>query len=171
MAIDDAKFEQIAAPLPAESRYRNLLRGVLDKLPEGWDEFRTVGVELGAGTPRGLASALRLEAIEDADEVDEVRAEQTWIVTLYPERLDSLSDAAVTWAIAHELGHVASGCRCGEMVQGDRGLTRVRGTSDEYREISPTEVQSNERVADAIGRAWGFWHEEECFERETQTMT
>jgi hypothetical protein len=163
-------FDVVAAPLPQDSRYRRLLRRVMERLPEGWDEFRTFGVELEAGAPRGLASALRFEALESNDDEDEARTEQTWVITLYPEKLDGLSDDAVVWAIAHELGHVASGCRCGENF-GGRQMTRAWGTDDTYREITPTENESNERTADAIGRAWGFWHEEECFQRETAAST
>jgi hypothetical protein len=169
--IDELKFMMIAAPLPADSRYRPLLRQVLDRLPEGWDEFRTFGVEPQAGAPvQGYASAYRIEEIESADGQDEARTEQMWVVTVYPEWLDRFSDEAVRWVIVHELGHVASGCRCGVVI-GGRRMTRAWGTEDTYRDLTPAEAEANERTADAIGRAWGFWSEEEQFKREVANLT
>jgi hypothetical protein len=165
--MDEMKFGIIAAPLPADSRYRALLRRVVEKLPDGWDEFRTYGVELEAGKPKGHASALRFEAVESHGGEDEARSEQTWVVTLYPEWLDGFNDTAVMWVIAHELGHVASGCRCGIVVDGRR-MTRAWGTEDSYREIGDAEAEFNERMADSIARAWGFWQEEAAFEETTR---
>ena len=84
----------IAVALPVASRYRVLLRRVLDLLPSGWDEFRTFGVLLEAGSV-GYASALGYKAVESHDGEDETHTEETWIVTLYPEWLDPLGDEAV----------------------------------------------------------------------------
>jgi len=143
---------------------------VLERLPEGWDEFRTFDVQLEPGKPRrGYASAFRFEAFESGGDCDEARSEQTWVVTFHPEWLDGFNDLAVMWTIAHELGHVASGCRCGSLVMGGRPMTRVRGLEEEsYREVTAAEQMFNERMADAIARAWGFWREEEAFEKMFQ---
>jgi hypothetical protein len=124
---------------------------------------------VGQGAP-GYACALRFEEVEDLDPDDlEGHGEQLWQVTLYPALLDKLSDPAVGWVIAHELGHVASGCVCGIVIDG-RPVTRIPGTTDQYREISPAEKHKNEGLANAIARAWGFWEEEEAFRAEEERL-
>jgi hypothetical protein len=97
-------------------------------------------------------------------------AEQLWLVTLYPAWLDGLSDAAVRWAIAHELGHAASGMACGSLVISGRRYTKVSVGEDEYRKITPEDEEGSEKIADAIVRAWGFWAEEEAFEEEAPRL-
>jgi len=159
--MDDRTFAMIAVALPVASRYRVLLRRVLDLLPNGGDEFRTFGVLLEAGKSVGYASALR--AVESHDGEYETHSEETWIVTLYPEWLDPLGDEAVMWVIAHELGHVAAGCPCGVVSADGRPVARLRSTVDTYREIGDLEVAVNEGTADAIARDWGFWQEEAAF--------
>jgi Zn-dependent peptidase ImmA (M78 family) len=86
---------------------------------------------------------------------------------LYPALLDKFSDAAVRWVIAHELGHVASGCVCGAFVIDGRRMTPVLGT-DQYREITDIEEDYNEQLANAVARAWGFWSEEQTFRAEEE---
>lgn len=161
--MDEMKFATIAAPLPAGSRYKVLLRRVLEQLPDGWDDFRTFGVLLGEGRPVGYACALRFEGVETHEGEDEAHSEQTWVVTLYPEWLDHLSDAAVMWVIAHELAHVASGCPCGIATSDGRRITRLWGTVDTYRELGDLEVEVNEGTANVIARDWGFSQEETAF--------
>jgi hypothetical protein len=165
--MDDLKLAVIAGGLPG--RYGSMLRQVHERLPAGWDSPREFVVCVEAGTP-GYACALRFEEIEDLDP-DEIEGheEQVWTVTLYPEVLDRFSDAAVRWVIAHELGHVASGCVCGVVI-GARPMTRLPGTVDEYREITDTEQRENERIANAIARAWGFWSEEAAFRDEEKRL-
>jgi len=142
---------------------------VFDRLPPGWDEPRTFTVEIGPGS-YGYGSALRFEEVEDLAPDDlEGHGEQVWAVTLYPALLDNLSDSAVRWVMAHELGHVASGCVCGIVIDG-RAVTRIPGTTDQYREISPVEKDNNERLANAIARAWGFWAEEQEFRAEEERL-
>ena len=150
----------VAVALPPGSRYRVLLRRVLDLLPSGWDEFRTFRVLLEADRPVGYASTLRHEVIE---KYHGEKQTQTWEVTLYPDWLDPLSDQAVMWVIAHALGHVASGSPCGLVSVDGRRITGLRGTVDTHREIGDLEVEVNEGTADAIARDWGFWQEEAAF--------
>jgi peptidase M48-like protein len=168
MTPEEMKFEGCAGTL--SGRYRTLLREVVDRLPNGWDEPRTFTCATEHGSP-GYACALRFEEIEDMDPNDlEGHSEQVWAVTFYPELLDKFSDAAVRWVIAHELGHVASGCVCGAIVVDGRAMTRIPGTTDQYREIDAVEKDHNERLANAIARAWGFWSEEQAFRAEKERL-
>jgi hypothetical protein len=88
------------------------------------------------------------------------------MVTLYNQQLFGLSDAAVKWAIAHELGHVASGLPCGSLGMGGLGYTRT--SENVYRAITEDERERHEFVADAIARAWGFWEEEQVWVNEVE---
>jgi hypothetical protein len=161
--MDERSFARIAGALPEGSRYRGLLRRVLDWLPNGWDKFQTFAVVLGAGKPVGYASALRYKTIESHDGEDKTHSEQTWLVTLYPEWLDPLSDQAVMWVIAHELGHVTSGHPCGVVTADGQRITRLWSTVHSYRELGDLEAEVNEGTADAIARDWGFHQEEAAF--------
>jgi Peptidase family M48 len=163
----EAKFQMVAGAL--SGRYKAVVREVLQRLPDGWDEPRTFAIGIEQGSP-GYACALRFEEVETMDPDDlEGHGEQDWQVTLYPALLDKLSDQAVRWVIAHELGHVASGCVCGIVING-RAHTRIPGTTDQYREISTAEKERNERLANAIARAWGFWTEEQAFRAEEERL-
>ena len=71
-------------------RYRRLVREVLQRLPDGWaggEEWSVTVADDPAA--RGFAYA------------------RGAAVTLLPSKLDTLSDPACRWAIAHEFGHVA----------------------------------------------------------------
>jgi hypothetical protein len=163
MTPEDMKFVICAGGL--SGRYRALFREVLDRLPNGWDDLRTFVFGIEQGTP-GYGCALRFEEGEDLARDDiEGHGEPDWAVTLFPALLHRISDPAVRWVIAHELGHVASGCACGIVIDG-RPVTLIPGTTDQYREISPVEKDHNERLANAIARAWGFWEEERAFRAE-----
>jgi hypothetical protein len=170
--LAEIRFQAVAAALP-EGRFRRLLREVFDRLPDGWDTYRTWTVELSEQMPtKGYASCLRLEEEEgDTTAIIEGHREQNWIVTLYTPWLDRLSDRAALWAIAHELGHVASGMACGSLVISGTAYTRVSSSEDQLREITPEEREAREKVADVIARAWGFSFEEEAFEEEAQNLT
>jgi hypothetical protein len=153
-------------------RYREIVAGVLARLPDGWDYYRTVSFAVLETKPeRGYASCLREEALESSDDAPAIEGhhEQCWTVSLYTPWLDRMSEAAVAWVVAHELGHVASGMACGELVLGGRPFTRIVDSDDQYREITPAEKDAGEKIADAIARAWGFWIEEEAFEEECGT--
>lgn len=112
--------------------------------------------------PSVYAGALRLEEYETSS--DDPWGEQIWVVTLYDQQLSDLSDAAVKWVIAHELGHVASGLPCGSLSIGRLGYTRT--SENVYRAITGAERELHEFVADAIARAWGFWEEEQVWVKE-----
>ncbi len=157
-----------------EGRSRRLLRRVLERLPVGWDHYRTFDVELLSDKPsRGYGSCRRDEALEASadDLLLEGHAEQCWAVTLYQPWLDAFSDDAALWIIAHELGHVASGMACGTVVVGGVAYTRMAGTDDDYRPVTPEDRAGGEKIADAIARAWGFWAEEEAFAWEDERLT
>jgi hypothetical protein len=166
--MEDHHFQTIAAKVP-EGRYRTLLRQVLDRLPEGWDDYRTFDVQLSDEMPeRGYASARRDEALESGNEdpIVEDNTAQVWEIILYRPWLDRFPDEAVAWVIAHELGHVASGIPCGIGTNEGSPITRIPGTLDEYRLITPEERARHEGTADGIARDWGFSHEQEAFESE-----
>jgi hypothetical protein len=171
--MNEHASEAIASALPP-GRYRDVLRQVLTRLPEGWDHYRTLSVELSLDKPeRGYANSLREEELEapDDDPLIEGHNEQVWAVTLFQPWLDALSDPSVMWVIVHELGHVASGMACGSMAIGGKPYTRVSGTTDQYRERTTEEISGGEKIADAVARAWGFWIEEEAFEAEASRLT
>jgi hypothetical protein len=171
--MEDQSIASVIASVP-EGRYRSLLTIALRRLPEGWDYYRTADVELSGEKPaRGYASAHRLTELEAPidDPKIEGHHEQVWVVTLYSPWRDGFSDEAVLWIIAHEFGHVASGMACGSLMLGGRPHTRVSGHRDVYREILPAETAVGEKIADAIGRAWGFWSEEEQFDRDVAKLT
>ncbi len=130
------------------ARYRRIVTDVLWRLPEAWDAAREWSVEISAETtPRGYASA-RHEDESDGE------IEQVWIVTLYPELLDRLSDAACRYIIAHEFGHVASGLSMGCIsIYGTR-YSPVKGTANEFEEVTSTDDQ--EDVANLMAMDWGF---------------
>jgi predicted metalloprotease len=75
-----------------------------------------------------------------------------------------LSDVAIKWVIAHELGHVASGLSCESLSIGGLGYTRT--SENVYRAITGAERELHELVADAIAHAWGWWEEEKVWVKE-----
>lgn len=95
---------------------------------------------------------------------DGVEPDQGWIVTLYRRNLDTLSDAAVGWVIAHELAHVASGLQTGSIVVGGVPLTQTgRG------QYNPAPSQeTHEDAADGIAFQWGFSNELQSYLTEIQ---
>jgi hypothetical protein len=156
-----------------DARIAALVHSVLERLPDSWDLYRTFDFELSDLKPDvGYASCLREEEAESGPlpGMPEGHHEQCWTVTLYRPWLAVFSDEASRWIIAHELGHVASGIACGSLVFGGRPYTRMSGTTDQYREVTPEEKQGGEKIADAIARAWGFWLEEEAFASEAQGL-
>lgn len=164
-------IEFTIAGLP-EGRYRSFVRRILERLPAGWDHYRTLDFEVSDEKPaRGYASSLRDEEIE-SERVSSIEGhhEQCWTVTLYRPWVDQLSDTAASWVIAHELGHVAAGMACGSLIVSGRPHTRVSVADDVYREITAEEQAAGEKIADAVGRAWGFWLEEERFEEEARRL-
>ena len=90
-----------------------------------------------------------------------IHSEQCWTITLYEQSLSGLSDDAVKWVIAHELGHVAAGVPCASWGVGEIRLTKI--TADISRLIMADETEMHEFIADTIARAWGFWDEEEAW--------
>ena len=148
------------------TRYRDLARGVLERLPQGWDDNRTYSIEVPTEEPPmpGVcASAQRIEELES----ETPDSEQCWIVKLYDQKLSGLSDAAIKWIIAHELGHVKSGLPCGSISIAGMGLTKVDAEPGQYRLIMPKEKDNHEVVADLIARDWGFTAEEKiCLDEQ-----
>src|SRR5688572_6258927 len=102
------------------SRYYQLAEAVLNRLPE------TYNFELSdwlPSVPGGYGSALREEELETETEM--IHSEQRWTITLYEQSLSGLSDDAVKWVIAHELGHVAAGVPCASWGVGEIRLTKI----------------------------------------------
>jgi len=155
------RIETSIAPLKG-SRYYELARQVLERLPDGWDYYREYVLQVSESPPQkagGLAASLRLE--ENETSPDDPWGEQVWEVTLYHKQLFDLPDPAIKWVIDHELGHVASGVPCGSLTAGSIAYTRT--SENIYRPITKDEREAGEFVADAIARAWGWWEEEQTF--------
>jgi|HubBroStandDraft_6_1064221.scaffolds.fasta_scaffold53640_5 hypothetical protein len=132
----------------AYGRYRNLLRHVLERLPAGWNYDRSLTVEVSRRTlNHRYASAFREVGCASltGPSVSAPRS-RTWHVVLYARGLRRLSDHAVAWVIAHELGHVAAGMPCGPILL--------------------SESEAWEQVADVTAQAWGFLLEERAFRSE-----
>ena len=133
--MGEERFETITNSIAPGSRYRAILRQVLERLPAGWDESRPFGMLL---QPAGPAYAsVNGFLIDDQDDVPQ------WLVVLSAYGLDRLSDRAVSWVLAHALAHVTSESPCG------RGGRIVRAV-DSYRILSDVEIAINEGTADAI---------------------
>lgn len=149
------------------TRYYELAREVLERLPDGWDYCREYDLEVSESPPPKadiFAGALRLEDNETSP--DDPRGEQVWTVTLFDQQLVDLPGPAIKWVIAHELGHVASGLPCGSFARGSIAYTRT--SENIYRAITKNERELGEVVADAIARAWGFWEEEQALVKEVK---
>ena len=124
-------------------RYQRLASEVLGRLPAGWHADRVVRLEesretlhLAQGRP-AVACAAKLQ----------FKSEEAWIVTLYTACLDTLSDEAVRWILARELGRVLS-----EPNQSWR------------RKANATPAQ--DARAEALALGWGFSSERRQFEQE-----
>lgn len=171
MSDKSLKIEMLTSHL--SERMKRLCRDVLERLPPDWDDHRTfdIGESDDRPSPRpgtvGYGSAGRDEEGESlqSELPPDVKPEQCWRVTLYVKHLALLSDQAVRWVIAHELGHVASGLRTGSLVIGDIPVTRV--TADCY-EPAPAR-NHHEDAADTIALGWGFTEELQRFLAETES--
>jgi hypothetical protein len=124
-------------------RYQRLAKEVLNRLPARWNSGRVVRLEesketiyLRHGRPV-VACGARLQ----------FKSVELWVVTLYTSALYELSDEAVRWIIARELGRVASDAS---------QLWRNR--------FSKKPVQ--EDTADAQALTWRFCEERRQCERE-----
>lgn len=124
-------------------RYQSLAKDVLDRLPPGWHKDRVVRLEesretlqLDHGWP-AVACAAKLQ----------FKSEEAWIVTLYTACLDTLSDEAVRWILARELGRVLS-----DPPQSWRRKANATPAQDER--------------AEALALGWGFSSERRQFEQE-----
>lgn len=152
-------------------RMGRLCRTVLQRLPHDWDEFRTVDFQESNERPApstntiGYASAIRHEESESlpSELPSGVDAEQCWSVTLYVEHLEQISDKAILYVIAHELGHVAAGLRSGSIVIG--GIPMTQRAPGIY--VSAHSKDHQENAADMMVMTWGFTAELQQFLAET----
>ena len=93
------------------------------------------------------AAAERFETIE------------CWTVTLHRRVLDQLSDHAVRWVIARELGYVAA-CRASGIA-----------VSAEPDHTGPAPVRAAcERRADVYAIDWGFSQEKQAYDEEVSLL-
>lgn len=146
--------QRVAQDVP--SRYGRLVHDVALSLPQDWDEHAEWGVEVSwEKTPQGYASTFRDE--ESAEESEEIV--KTYVITIYPALMDSLSDSACRWVLAHEFAHIGSKLRFGSVVIKGRPHARVQG--NEYRE-APSR-KSHEASADNLALVWGFDRELQAF--------
>jgi len=156
-------------------RIGRLCAEVLNRLPAGWDAYRTFDfleseeVKYSGGEEADyvtFGTALRLEEGETfPSELPEgEEPEQCWDVTLYIAPLSWLSDSAACYVIAHELGHVASGLRTGSGVIGKVPMTQLQ--PGQYEPATPKD--RHEDAADTIAMNWGFTNELQAFLSETE---
>ena len=149
----------IDCSLEMSPRLFRLCKEVVDRLPAGWDENMTLFIE-ESPTPRTqdgqvhLGSCLREEEMETPpDELPEgVESERIYSVKLYGPSLETYSDPAIRWVIAHELAHAASGLRFGSIKIGDARYTK--SASGGY--IQTPTIDIHEDSADTIAMQWGF---------------
>lgn len=171
MRDDSLKLDLLTNHL--SDRMKRLCREVLTRFPSDWDDHRTFDIEESDDRPSpspgtiGYACARRYEDTESRrDELPlDIEPEQCWSVILYVEHLSLLSDQAIRWAIAHELGHVASGLRLGSLLIGGIPMTQVGPGS--YEPAPPKDRHEDE--ADRLALEWGFSEEFQRFLSETGT--
>ncbi len=129
-------------------RYRRLVLDVLQRLPDGWARGEDWSVTVsGEQAPRGFAHTAAAA------------------VVLYPAMLDTLSDAACRWAIAHEFGHVAPVLPRHAVIAGGHYLY-VGGRWQASAATPERLEQLYEDHADQLAAEWGFGSEAETFSRE-----
>ena len=123
------------------SRYQGLVKEVLDRLPGDWHGNKVVRLEesretfhLAHGWP-AVACAARLQ----------FKADEAWIVTLYTSRLDRLSDEAVRWIVARELGRIVS---------------------DERSRLLGPKRHATQEEAEGLAIEWGFASDRQRFNQE-----
>jgi hypothetical protein len=144
-------------------RYQRLATEVSQRLPPGWmlggpaDHSSDIDWEIELTedvhlTQSGCvvvasAAAERFETIE------------CWTVTLHRRVLDHLSDQAVRWVIARELGYVAA-CRASGS-----------GISPESDDSGPGPVRAAcDRRADVYAIDWGFADEKKAYDQEVSLL-
>jgi len=125
------------------ARYQRLANDVLRRLPSGWNANRVMRLEesretlhFAMGRPT-VACVARLH----------FKSDEAWIVTLYTSCLDTLSDEAVRWILAREIGRVLS----------DPNQSR-------RQKAHSTSIPDDR--AEALALKWGFSHERHRFEQE-----
>ncbi len=124
-------------------RYHYLAEEVLGRLPTDWHADRIVRLEesreivhLSEGRV-AVACVARLQ----------FKIERIWMVTMHTSCLDTLSDEAVQWVLARELGRVVS---------------------DDFRRRQPIldAMASEDERAESQALAWGFLKEHLRFQQE-----
>jgi len=122
-------------------RYYRIANEVLRRLPAGWQADHVLRLEESRETvhlPQGrpaVACSARLQ----------FKSQHAWIVILYTSCLDTLSDEAVRWILACELGRVVS---------------------DGAWDVKLTGINMPDERVDANAMKWGFAHERRRFEEE-----
>ena len=124
-------------------RYQRLADEVLRRLPSGWNANRVMRIEesretlhFAMGRPT-VACVARLH----------FKSDEAWIVTLYTSCLDTLSDQAVRWILAREIG-------------------RVLSDPNQFRQQKANSTSTEDDRAEVLAIGWGFSNERHQFERE-----
>lgn len=154
-SLDDMKrpplrYQQLATEVSRRLPQDWMWAGLADNRSRiSWDVALTEDVHL---TPHGcviMASA----TVERFDTIE------CWTVTLHRRVLDELSDRAVRWVIARELGYVAA----------RRAASRV--TSAQANPASPAPIRPPcERHAELCAINWGFLDEKKAYDQEVSLL-
>lgn len=144
-------------------RYQQLANEVSQRLPPRW-----LACGLGDDTPN---VEWEIELTEDVHltqsgcvvvasaAAERFETVECWTVTLHRRVLDQLSDQAVRWVIARELGYVAA-CRASGIV-----------VSPEPYPSGPASIRAAcERRADVYAIDWGFSEEKKAYDREVSLL-
>lgn len=139
-------------------RYVHLIKDVLRRLPLGWDRGVLWRVTASNDQPsKGFAY------VSSTDRA-------VMVVTLYPGKMNQLSDDACRFVIAHEFGHVAPTLPLHAVINGRHylfvdGKWKISSASAERLE------ELYEDVADLLVEDWGLTQEAAAFEREIANLT
>jgi len=124
-------------------------------------KLRSVWDRIWARLPQDVQTDLLTwvqEAKDDIQSCPEVEfgcgkySETIRIIILYNGDLNRLSDAAIGWVIAHELGHAYCHLKCGTAGPGSPKVDFDYG-------------------ADCVASSWGFQPERDQFEQERKVVT
>lgn len=164
---DDLLSLQLSGLSMLSPRYQRLVREVYERIPHADRifEYRTIALqESNEKAPKGYARVTREEESETLPSEVDFPPDQIWAMTLFPIRLDRLSDTAARWVIAHEFAHIASGLRTGSVVK--KGIAYTQQSPGIYHQAPPTSM--HEDSASLLALEWGFdselqaWLLEDC---------
>jgi hypothetical protein len=138
-------------------RYRRLVLEVVKRLPPDWAGSLSVSVKVDlATTPHGFAN------------VHTDPKKSAAVITLFPSLLDTLSDSACSFVLAHECGHVRPVLPPRALI-GSVECLYVEGRWRRTKADTARLTDLYEDAANILADRWGFTAERDAFEREIGT--